>query len=132
MNQSINQSINESIDEAVFHAGAKNALFPFSSAQGGAVPHLLVETLAGAVGGGFQGLVLSPTLLLKTRVMTNPVFRTSMSMVETTAMSTKLGVEVIQTEGLAALMKGSGVFATKRVVSASIKSLNLIKATPPS
>ena len=34
------------------------------------------------VGGGFQGFVLSPTLLLKTRVMTDPVFRNQMSMIE--------------------------------------------------
>ena len=100
---------------AFAHAGAKSALFPYSREQGGSVPNIVVETVAGGVGGGFQGLVLSPTLLLKTRVMTNPIFRNQMSMGETTAMSTKVGMEVIKTEGVSALMKGSAVFATKRV-----------------
>jgi hypothetical protein len=36
--------------------------------------------LAGGAGGGFQGFVLSPTLLLKTRVMTDPIFRENLSL----------------------------------------------------
>jgi len=71
--------------------------------------------VAGGIGGGFQGFVLSPTLLLKTRVMTNPIFREKMSIVETTRRSTMVGMEVIRKEGAAALMKGSVVFSAKRV-----------------
>ena len=40
-----------------------------------AISNDLAQILAGGVGGGFQGYVLSPMLLLKTRVMTDPVFR---------------------------------------------------------
>lgn len=56
------------------HALAKNTLMPY--ADKGYISQGVAEVLAGGIGGGFQGLVLSPTLLLKTRVMTDPVFRT--------------------------------------------------------
>lgn len=56
------------------HALAKNTLMPY--ADQGYISQGVAEVLAGGIGGGFQGLVLSPTLLLKTRVMTDPVFRT--------------------------------------------------------
>merc|ERR1719491_2754504 len=71
-------------------------------------------TIAGGVAGGFQGYVLSPTLLLKTRVMTNPIFREKMSLLKTTIESFKIGFDVVGTEGLPTLMKGSNIFATKR------------------
>lgn len=73
------------------------------------------EVLAGGIGGGFQGLVLSPTLLLKTRVMTDPVFRNKMTLMETTNKSMSIGMTVIRNEGVSALMKGAGVFSLKRV-----------------
>lgn len=41
----------------------------------GKISRMTAEVIAGGVGGGFQGFVLSPTLLLKTRVMTDPIFR---------------------------------------------------------
>lgn len=75
----------------------------------------LALTLAGGIGGGFQGYVLSPTLLLKTRVMTNPVFREKMSLFKTTLLSFTIGFDVVRQEGLLTLMKGSNVFAMKRV-----------------
>lgn len=84
-------------------------------------PHLassnpkILSTLAGGIGGGFQGYVLSPTLLLKTRVMTNPVFREQMSFLKTSILSLKIGFDVVLQEGFLALMKGSNVFALKRV-----------------
>jgi hypothetical protein len=59
--------------------------------------------------------VLSPTLLLKTRVMTNPIFRENMTLVETSRRATMVGMEVIRKEGALALMKGSIVFSLKRV-----------------
>jgi Mitochondrial carrier protein len=95
------------------HAIALNLLLPM--ADKGVLPKQLALTLAGGIGGGFQGYVLSPTLLLKTRVMTNPVFRESMSMWKTTLLSLTIGVDVVRNEGLSALMKGSHIFATKRV-----------------
>lgn len=95
------------------HAMATSFLTPY--ADDGTIPKQLALTLAGGIGGGFQGFVLSPTLLLKTRVMTNPVFREKMSLLRTTLLSLRIGFEVVRNEGLLALMKGSGVFATKRV-----------------
>jgi hypothetical protein len=59
--------------------------------------------------------VLSPTLLLKTRVMTNPIFRENMTLAETSRRATMVGMEVIRKEGALALMKGSVVFSLKRV-----------------
>jgi len=79
------------------------------------LPKQLALTMAGGIGGGFQGYVLSPTLLLKTRVMTDPVFREPMSMLRTTYLSLIIGFDVIAKEGISALMKGANVFALKRV-----------------
>eukprot|EP00567_Pseudictyota_dubia_P015337 CAMPEP_0197441824 /NCGR_PEP_ID=MMETSP1175-20131217/7983_1 /TAXON_ID=1003142 /ORGANISM="Triceratium dubium, Strain CCMP147" /LENGTH=321 /DNA_ID=CAMNT_0042972159 /DNA_START=61 /DNA_END=1026 /DNA_ORIENTATION=+ len=109
------QALSKGAVFAFAHAGAKKALHPYSKEQGGPVPHMVVETMAGGIGGGLQGLVLSPILLLKTRVMTNPVFRQQMSLGQTVSMSTKVGMDVIRSEGISALMKGSIVFASKRV-----------------
>jgi hypothetical protein len=95
------------------HSIASQALIPL--AEGGKLPMQMALTLAGGIGGGFQGFVLSPTLLLKTRVMTNPVFREKMSALKTTWLSLCIGGEVIKTEGVITLMKGANVFATKRV-----------------
>merc|ERR1712127_537331 len=78
-------------------------------------PEIMALTLAGGIAGGFQGFVLSPTLLLKTRVMTNPVFREKMSLWRTTMLSFAIGFEVVKNEGVFALMKGSDIFALKRV-----------------
>lgn len=95
------------------YAAAAGFLVPL--ADQGILPMALALTLAGGIGGGFQGYVLSPTLLLKTRVMTNPVFRENMSMLKTTILSFRIGADIVNTEGLVTLMKGSNVFATKRV-----------------
>jgi hypothetical protein len=80
------------------------------------LPVEILYTLAGGVGGGMQGYVLSPTLLLKTRVMTNPIFRERMSLWETTSQSVKIGADIVAAEGVSALMKGSNIFALKRVL----------------
>lgn len=85
------------------------------AAENGKMPMAFALTLAGGIGGGFQGYVLSPTLLLKTRVMTNTVFREKMSPLKTTMLSFRVGYDVVKTEGLVTLMKGANVFATKRV-----------------
>lgn len=95
------------------HSIAKSQLDPL--AKRGVLPELVALTLAGGIAGGFQGYVLSPTLLLKTRVMTNPVFREKMSLLRTTILSLTIGFEVVKNEGMFALMKGSNIFALKRV-----------------
>ncbi|KAF0686492.1 Aste57867_21679 [Aphanomyces stellatus] len=79
------------------------------------------EVVSGGLGGGVQGIVLSPTLLLKTRVMTDPVFRTKMTGWETIVKSGTVGLNVIKNEGVPALMKGSVVFSMKRVADWSTR-----------
>lgn len=95
------------------HATAIKLLMPL--ADEGKIPLQLAVTLAGGIGGGFQGYVLSPMLLLKTRVMTNPVFREKMSLAKATWLSFAIGADVCKNEGIFTLMKGANVFATKRV-----------------
>lgn len=101
------------------HAIAKSKLTPI--ADKGIMPELMALTLAGGIAGGFQGYVLSPTLLLKTRVMTNPVFREKMSLLRTTLLSFAIGFDVVKNEGVMALMKGSNIFALKRVMDWSTR-----------
>jgi hypothetical protein len=79
------------------------------------MPMGLALVLAGGIGGGFQGYVLSPTLLMKTRVMTNPVFREQMSALKTTWLSLMIGFDVVKAEGFMTLMKGANLFAAKRM-----------------
>jgi Mitochondrial carrier protein len=98
----------------------KGASFGFGQAIGKRMLHGVVsdssaEVLSGGIGGGVQGVVLSPLLLLKTRVMTDPIFRNSGGVWTTTVASAKVGVDVVRKEGMLGLMKGSGVFTLKRV-----------------
>lgn len=95
------------------YAVANSSLMPL--ADQGIIPKKLAQTLAGGIAGGFQGYVLSPTLLMKTRVMTNEVFRESMTLFETTWKSLVIGGDIIKKEGLGSLMKGANTFAMKRV-----------------
>ena len=95
------------------HAAASGFLKPL--AQDGKLPMIVALSFAGAFGGLFQGYVLSPTLLLKTRVMTNDVFRENMNFMKTTWLSLTIGCDVVRNEGLLALMKGSNIFAIKRM-----------------
>ena len=95
------------------HAAALGFLKPL--AEEGKIPMIFALALAGAFGGLFQGYVLSPTLLLKTRVMTNDVFREQMNFLRTTWLSLTIGFEVVRNEGILALMKGSNIFALKRL-----------------
>jgi hypothetical protein len=103
------------------YAVASSLLAPL--ADDGTISKLTALTLAGGIAGGFQGFVLSPTLLLKTRVMTNPVFREKMSLLSSTLQSFRIGFDVVAAEGVGALMKGSTVFATKRVFDWSTRFL---------
>jgi hypothetical protein len=101
------------------HASARSSLQPLIDNK--TLPAPVVEVLAGGIGGGFQGLVLSPLLLLKTRVMTDPVFRGSGTVWQTTVASTQVGLNVVRKEGVAALMKGSIMFSGKRVLDWSTR-----------
>jgi len=89
-------------------AAAKSLFNPFHLSK------QTLDTLASAIAGGLQGYILSPTLLLKTRVMTDHTFRRSMSLSQTCLQSFKIGCHVVTNEGIPALMKGSNVFALKR------------------
>jgi hypothetical protein len=98
----------------------KGASFGFGQVVGynllrGRLPEFQREVASGGVGGLVQGVVMSPLLLLKTRVMTMPEMRHSGGVLATTIASTKMGALVIRNEGPAALMKGSVLFSTKRM-----------------
>lgn len=95
------------------YATSRSVLRPL--VQDGRMRQHTADTLSGGLAGGVQGFVLSPTLLLKTRVMTDPVFRTQMSLVQTSVRSCQVGARVIVTEGPLSLMKGAPTFACKRV-----------------
>lgn len=99
---------------------AKGAVFSLGQAE---ARHLLEKTslsndasmvLSGGMGGFVQGVVMSPLLLLKTRVMTDRSFRNSGGAWETSKASARIGARVVAAEGPAALMKGVTVFASKR------------------
>lgn len=107
------QSVSKGGVFGLAYAIAKTYLKPF--VDKGILPQQVALTMAGGIAGGFQGFVLSPLLLLKTRVMTNPAFRENMSLMKTTLLSLMIGLEVVKNEGLFALMKGADVFALKRV-----------------
>lgn len=98
----------------------KGASFGFGQTLGynllkGRLPEFQREVASGGVGGFVQGIVISPLLLLKTRVMTMPEMRNSGGVIATTIASTKIGAQVIRNEGPQALMKGSLLFSTKRM-----------------
>eukprot|EP00455_Lapot_gusevi_P030519 TRINITY_DN3285_c0_g1_i1.p1 TRINITY_DN3285_c0_g1~~TRINITY_DN3285_c0_g1_i1.p1 ORF type:complete len:308 (-),score=115.95 TRINITY_DN3285_c0_g1_i1:173-1096(-) len=92
------------------HALIRNSLHKVE-----ALPSAAVEIASGGLAGGVQGLVLSPMLLLKTRVMTDPSFRNAGNFVQATKASTGVLVNVLQKEGIAGVMKGSMWFSGKRV-----------------
>ncbi len=99
----------------------KGAVFSFGQAQAMALLHdntvlgsQATMVLTGGIGGFVQGVVMSPLLLLKTRVMTDSSFRKSASAWQSTKASTAIGMRVIQAEGVGGLFKGMGVFASKR------------------
>jgi len=97
------------------------------------------DILAGGIGGLFQGVIMNPALLLKTRVMTDPRFRSIAApsaklttsggtaniapraqpsaltqLWQTARLSSTLGFNLVKTEGGLVLMKGVHVFAFKR------------------
>ena len=107
------QAVSKGAVFGMAHTTASRLLMPL--ADEGTIPTTLALTLAGGIGGGVQGYVLSPILLLKTRVMTNPVFRKKLSLWKTSCLSATVGFDLVRSEGLGSLMKGANIFATKRV-----------------
>lgn len=105
----------------LLQALAKGAVFTFGQAEAAALLHDVhwlsreeKTVLSGTAGGLVQGIVLSPLLLLKTRVMTDASFRGHSGMMETAVASAAVGARVVREEGVQALMKGAGIFAAKR------------------
>jgi hypothetical protein len=85
------------------------------------------KTVASGGAGGFvQGVVMSPLLLLKTRVMTDPAFRASGGILATAAASAAVGGRIVRNEGPAALMKGVGVFSLKRAADWTTRYLFVV------
>ena len=109
-------------------AVAKGAVFSYGQAACAKALHgtegLTKETktvISGGVGGLVQGIVMSPLLLLKTRVMTDPAFRASGGVVATAIASAKVGGRLIATEGPQVLFKGVSIFAFKRAADWSTR-----------
>lgn len=74
-----------------------------------------IYIISSGLGGLFQGIVMSPLLLLKTRVITHDKFRNITGGVSATiAASFRIGWEIIRDQGPLALCKGMHVFAFKR------------------
>lgn len=81
---------------------------------------------SGGMGGFVQGIVLSPLLLLKTRVMTDPSFRGQGGLLATASASAAVGARIIAAEGPAALMKGAGIFSMKRAADWTTRFLFVV------
>jgi hypothetical protein len=82
--------------------------------------------VSGGVGGFVQGLAMSPILLLKTRVMTDPSFRGSGGVLATAAASARVGGHIVASEGPAALFKGVGLFSCKRALDWTTRFLFVV------
>ena len=75
-----------------------------------------LSIVSSGLGGLLQGVVMSPLLLLKTRVITHAEFRgLEGGLWATSRASLRLGVRLVCEEGPLALCKGMGVFAVKRL-----------------
>ena len=74
-----------------------------------------IDIISSGLGGFFQGIVMSPLLLLKTRVITHDKFRNISGGVGATIIASfKIGYEIITEQGIMALTKGMRVFSFKR------------------
>jgi hypothetical protein len=106
----------------LIQAVAKGSVFSFGQAlslnalrsQGLSKDSAMV--LSGGVGGAVQGVAMSPLLLLKTRVMTDPSFRGSGGLVDTAVASARVGGAILAREGVGGLFKGVGLFSLKRAL----------------
>ncbi len=114
-------------------AVAKGSVFSWGQAQSAKFLHstssVSKETrtvISGGVGGLVQGVVMSPLLLLKTRVMTDPAFRASGGVFATAAASARVGGRIVKNEGPAGLFKGVGVFSLKRAADWTTRYLFVV------
>lgn len=74
-----------------------------------------ISIIASGFGGAFQGLIMSPLLLLKTRVITHERFRSMKGgAMATMIASANIGSLIISQHGFLALFKGMHIFAVKR------------------
>lgn len=112
---------------------AKGSVFSWGQAQAATMLHgvegISKDTktvMTGGMGGLVQGVVMSPLLLLKTRVMTDPVFRTTGGVLATAAASARVGGRIMASEGPAALMKGVTVFSFKRAADWTTRYLFVV------
>lgn len=75
-----------------------------------------IDIISSGLGGFFQGIIMSPLLLLKTRVITHDKFRNiSGGISQTIIASFKIGYEIITEQGIMGLTKGMKIFAIKRL-----------------
>jgi hypothetical protein len=112
---------------------AKGSVFSWGQALAAKSMHNLdslskdTKTVASGGAGGFvQGIVMSPLLLLKTRVMTDPAFRSSGGIMATAVASAKVGGRIVATEGPLALFKGVSVFSFKRAADWTTRYLFVV------
>ena len=117
----------------MLQAVAKGAVFSWGQAQAmeflRPVEGLTKESktvISGGAGGFVQGIVLSPLLLLKTRVMTDAAFRGQGGLFATAAASAAVGARIISSEGPGALMKGAGIFSLKRAADWTTRFLFVV------
>mmetsp|Transcript_18576 Transcript_18576/g.22843 ORF Transcript_18576/g.22843 Transcript_18576/m.22843 type:complete len:303 (-) Transcript_18576:6-914(-) len=76
---------------------------------------IYLYVISASLGGAIQGIVMSPLLLLKTRVITSPKFREIKGGVyETTIESFKIGYFIIKNDGIMGLTVGMTLFSFKR------------------
>jgi hypothetical protein len=99
---------------AVFSFGQAATKKMFAAGDNYGMSDQAATVLSGGFGGFFQGVVMSPLLLLKTRVMTDSKFRTSGGMWATSVASARVGADIVAKEGAMTLMKGATVFSAKR------------------
>jgi len=114
-------------------AVAKGSVFSFGQAASMGLMHDWTSIskdskmiASGGAGGFIQGLAMSPLLLLKTRVMTDPAFRNSGGILATAAASFAVGGRIIASEGPQALFKGVGVFSLKRALDWTTRYLFVV------
>ncbi|ETO28018.1 hypothetical protein RFI_09117 [Reticulomyxa filosa] len=75
------------------------------------------KVIASSFGGLLQGMIWSPLLLLKTRVVTHDEFRNVKGgMFESMMASIKIGSEIYKKDGVFGLCKGIHIFSLKRVL----------------
>ena len=116
----------------LIQAIAKGAVFSFGQAQSlnflaqQGVSKDTRMVVSGGCGGLLQGIAMSPLLLLKTRVMTDPSFRSTGGVFATAAASLRVGGRIVATEGPQAIFKGVTLFSLKRAADWTTRYLFVV------